>query len=63
MAKKNCKKCGTELVFVAELGAPGKGYSYDCPNCHTKHWIYGSIVEPFANLQAEDVELTIADVI
>jgi hypothetical protein len=61
--KKHCAVCCTELVFKSELGAPGKGYSYDCPKCHTSHWVYGSIVQPFKNLNAEDVTLTIADVI
>lgn len=61
--EKRCKECDALLVKEADLGAPGKGSSYDCPMCHTKHWVYGTTCVPFKDISCEDVSLTIEDVI
>jgi len=40
-----CPKCESkDVVFVAEIGAPGHGQAYNCKNCGEKLVVVGSAV-------------------
>ena len=59
--EKTCTKCGAILIFGSELGAPGRGYSYDCSECGTSHHVVGSSCIPFEAVDSESLTYSIED--
>jgi hypothetical protein len=41
-----CATCGTELLYVATYGAPGKGEAWECDNGHEWAKLGGQFVDP-----------------
>ncbi len=57
MTDKKCYDDGNDLQYVGDLGSPGVGQSWECPECGTRYWVSGNMMEKFSNLEPEDVTM------